>query len=75
MRDLLVILIVVLLVFGSGKLRSIGSDLGAAVKGFRRSASGRDSRAAPPKPIGSEIPDAEFPESAEVRPQATRSRQ
>ena len=36
MRDLVVILIVVLLVFGTKKLRSIGSDLGAAVKGFKQ---------------------------------------
>lgn len=32
----LVVLVVVLLVFGTGKLRNIGSDLGAAVKGFKQ---------------------------------------
>lgn len=31
----LIVLVVVLLVFGTGKLRNIGSDLGAAVKGFK----------------------------------------
>jgi sec-independent protein translocase protein TatA len=31
----LVVLVIVLLVFGTKKLRNIGSDLGGAVKGFR----------------------------------------
>ncbi|PXV53326.1 sec-independent protein translocase protein TatA [Dyella jiangningensis] len=31
-----VVLAVVVLVFGTGKLRSIGSDLGAAVKEFKK---------------------------------------
>lgn len=32
----LVVLVIVLLVFGTKKLRNIGSDLGGAVKGFQR---------------------------------------
>ena len=31
----LVVLVIVLLVFGTKKLRNIGSDLGGAVKGFK----------------------------------------
>ncbi|HMM47365.1 MAG TPA: Sec-independent protein translocase subunit TatA [Thiobacillaceae bacterium] len=31
----LIVLIVVLLIFGTKKLRNIGSDLGGAVKGFK----------------------------------------
>jgi sec-independent protein translocase protein TatA len=62
MRDLLVILAVVLLVFGTKKLRSIGSDLGAAVKSFRK-AMAHDGPAGPhPGQMGSHRPDAEFPE-------------
>jgi sec-independent protein translocase protein TatA len=34
---LLVVLAIVLLLFGAKKLRTIGSDLGSAVKGFRDS--------------------------------------
>jgi len=34
-RELLVILAIALLVFGAGKLKNIGSDLGAAVRGFK----------------------------------------
>jgi sec-independent protein translocase protein TatA len=36
-RELLVILVIVLLIFGAKRLRSIGSDFGAAVKNFRSS--------------------------------------
>ena len=36
-RHLLIILAVVLLVFGTKKLKTLGSDLGAAVKGFKES--------------------------------------
>ena len=32
---LLIVLVIVLLVFGTKKLRNIGSDLGGAVKGFK----------------------------------------
>ena len=32
----LVVLVIVLLVFGTKKLRNIGSDLGGAVKGFKQ---------------------------------------
>jgi twin arginine-targeting protein translocase, TatA/E family len=33
--QLLIILVIVLLLFGTKRLRNIGSDLGGAVKGFR----------------------------------------
>ncbi len=37
---LLILLVVVVLVFGTKKLRNIGSDLGGAVKGFKDGMSG-----------------------------------
>ena len=36
MTELLVILAIVLLIFGPKRLKSIGSDLGNAIKGFRK---------------------------------------
>ena len=33
--ELMIILVIVLLLFGTKKLRIIGSDLGGAIKGFR----------------------------------------
>lgn len=38
----LVVLLVVALVFGSGKLRNLGNDLGSAVRGFREGVQRRD---------------------------------
>lgn len=35
LTELLVILAIVLLVFGPKRLKSLGSDLGSAIKGFR----------------------------------------
>ena len=34
-RELVIILVIALLVFGTKKLKNIGSDLGGAVKGFK----------------------------------------
>ena len=36
-QELLIILIIVALIFGTKKLRNIGADLGGAVKGFKDS--------------------------------------
>lgn len=38
----LVVLVIVLLVFGTKKLRNIGSDLGGAVKGFKDGMKGEE---------------------------------
>lgn len=42
-RELLIILVIALLIFGAKRLRTIGTDLGAAVRGFKKSmADGED---------------------------------
>jgi sec-independent protein translocase protein TatA len=65
MRELVIILLVVLVVFGAKKLRTVGSDLGHAVRGFKKAMSeGEEEQNAPPKQIRSEGADAEFPEVA-----------
>ncbi len=73
-RHLLIILLVVLVVFGTKKLRNIGSDLGAAVRGFKKGMSDGDqdeqaaqkqlpATGAPTAP-GSTARDAEFHDTA-----------
>ena len=47
MGELLVILLIVLLVFGAGKLPGIGSSLGRAISNFRRGA--REDEPEPPR--------------------------
>jgi len=61
MRDLLVILAVVLLVFGAKRLRTLGSDLGAAVKGFKRAVAEPTTQPRVEQAKSGQ-PDAEFPE-------------
>ena len=36
-QELIIVLVIVALIFGTKKLRNIGSDLGGAVKGFKDS--------------------------------------
>ena len=40
--QLLIVLLIVLAIFGTKKLRSLGSDLGGAVKGFRSAVADAD---------------------------------
>ena len=35
-KELLIILVIALLIFGAKRLKTIGSDLGGAVKGFKK---------------------------------------
>jgi sec-independent protein translocase protein TatA len=42
MGELLIILLIVLLIFGAGKLPAIGDALGRSIKNFKRSATGQD---------------------------------
>ena len=60
----LIVLIIVLLVFGTKKLRGLGSDLGGAVKGFKdgiKDATAEDSSAptAPPTQPPQQVNDAQ----------------
>lgn len=41
-KELLIILVIVLLVFGTKRLSHIGSDLGKAVQGFKKGMTGDD---------------------------------
>ena len=42
--QLLIVLLVVLVLFGSKKLRSIGSDLGQGIKGFKKAINDDESK-------------------------------
>jgi sec-independent protein translocase protein TatA len=44
----LIVLVIVMLVFGTKKLGNMGSDLGKAVKGFKDGVKGEEDRAGPP---------------------------
>lgn len=59
-RELLIVLAIALLIFGAKKLRTIGSDLGAAVKGFKKSMNEGESDEADRKLTRDDRPDADF---------------
>jgi sec-independent protein translocase protein TatA len=48
MPELIVILVIVLVIFGAGKLPQIGEGLGKAIHGFKKSMSEPDSAENPP---------------------------
>jgi sec-independent protein translocase protein TatA len=47
--ELIILLLIVLLVFGAGKLPQIGDALGKSIKNFKRSAAGKDEIDVTPK--------------------------
>jgi sec-independent protein translocase protein TatA len=53
--QLLILLLIVVLVFGTKRLRNIGSDLGSAVKGFRKGMED-ENKTDEPDQISSELP-------------------
>lgn len=61
--QLLIILVIVVLLFGTKKLSTLGSDLGGAVKGFRKAMGDAE------QDDGKKLkePDAEFAETSEQR--------
>ncbi|HAR30668.1 MAG TPA: twin-arginine translocase TatA/TatE family subunit [Gammaproteobacteria bacterium] len=48
--ELLIILAIVLLLFGPKRLKTLGSDLGGAIKGFRRAVTDDEAKAAAATP-------------------------
>jgi sec-independent protein translocase protein TatA len=59
-RELLVILAIALLIFGAKKLRNIGSDLGAAVRGFKKSMNEGEDEESGKQLSRDSSPDADF---------------
>lgn len=69
--QLLIVLLIVVVIFGTKRLRSIGGDLGGAVKGFRKAMS--EAEAEPDEPRKLDEPDAEFAEAHPKEPRAEKN--
>ncbi len=67
-KHLLLILLIVLLVFGGKKLRSLGSDLGSAFRGFKKAMNEGETDDQAKQIPASTTKDAEFPEVAAKTP-------
>ncbi|MDY7034359.1 MAG: twin-arginine translocase TatA/TatE family subunit [Thermodesulfobacteriota bacterium] len=42
MPELIIILVIILVIFGAGKLPEIGTGIGKGIRNFRKSSSGKD---------------------------------
>jgi sec-independent protein translocase protein TatA len=62
--QLAIVLVIVVLIFGTTRLKSIGTDLGGAIKGFKKAMDTDEDKAkqAEQKSLESGEQDAEFPE-------------
>jgi sec-independent protein translocase protein TatA len=60
----LIVLVIVVLIFGTKRLKSAAGDLGGAIKGFKKAINDDEDKpsAEPRKRIESDEQDAEFPE-------------
>ncbi|WP_068858060.1 twin-arginine translocase TatA/TatE family subunit [Perlucidibaca aquatica] len=63
---ILLLLGIVILVFGTSKLKNLGKDLGGAIKGFKESMKGEDEPVAPTPPPA-QIQQAQTPPAQPVQ--------
>ena len=68
----LLLLVIVLVIFGTGKLTKIGPDLGNAVRGFKKALSGEDGAAKDKPAEGEEKLQADPPAAASTTHQEQR---
>lgn len=71
--QLLIILLIVVVIFGTKRLRSIGGDLGGAVKGFRKAMGDADEDDNDNQREQLNQPDAEFSETHDEESQPDRN--
>lgn len=70
-RELLIILVIALILFGAKKLRSVGSDLGAAVRGFKKAVNeGEEETTRQIKDLGK---DADFEEHESAKSDGSKT--
>lgn len=70
--QLLILLLIVVLVFGTKRLRNIGSDLGSAVKGFRKGMDNEPEQQEPEQ-IEADAPSAQAQSHEEASETASES--
>lgn len=67
---LLIILLICVVIFGTKRLKDIGTDLGGAVKGFRKAMADADTDISTPPQLGK--PDADFNDSTAQKRESER---
>ncbi len=66
--QLLIVLGIVILLFGTKKLRNIGSDLGGAIRGFKKSMNDEDNKTADQNALQEDADAQGQPAKAEEKP-------
>ena len=67
---LLVILVIIILIFGTKKLRNMGGDLGGAIRGFKKSMNEDDK-----KEDDSDVIEAKTGDNAQAAEQASKAKE
>lgn len=67
--QLLIIALIVVLLFGTKKLRSLGGDLGGAIKGFKNAMSDEDKKALENNAQAQQQPEQPAVQTAQAAPQ------
>lgn len=65
--QLIIILVIVLLLFGAKRLRNVGSDLGAAVKGFKKAVNEGEQEKEEPEQIAKREGDVIEGEASKIK--------
>ena len=71
--QLLIIAVIVVLLFGTNKLRGMGSDLGASIKGFKKAMNDDDSNEKNEKKADPAVKDADFTAKSIADPKPSAS--
>ena len=69
--ELLLILIIVLIIFGAGKIPQLGEGLGKAIKGFKKSVAEADALDVTPNPEQQNTAEGAPPQPEQVQAQQT----
>lgn len=71
--QLLIVLVIIILLFGTKKLKNIGSDLGGAFKGFKKEMDGEAKKAAEDKEATGRIIEGEASEQTTTTQEKEKS--
>ena len=71
--ELIIIMVIVLLLFGTTKLKSLGTDLGAAIKGFRSAVTEDKEGAGPGQETRQKKEAAASPEKSSAKPDSKQA--
>lgn len=71
--NVLIVLLIVILLFGTKKLRNVGGDLGSALKGFKKALNDDDPKAEDKKDADFDTVEDKSSQSQSVEPSETKT--